>query len=74
MLLDQEETRSMKTGKRVTQRYCRSPVFFNLYSKYIVKEGLEGFADLCVDFIIIIIIINIIIIIIIYLLVLEGQL
>ena len=73
MLLDQEETRSMKTGKRVTQRYSRSPIFFNLYSKYIVKEGLEGFADLCVDFIIIIII-NIIIIIIIYLLVLEGQL
>jgi hypothetical protein len=48
--LDQGETRNVKTGKGVTQRYCWSPIFFNLGSKYIAKEGLEGFADLCVDF------------------------
>jgi len=47
----------VKSGKRVTQRYCRAPFFFNLYSKYVAKEDLEVFADLCVDCIIIIIII-----------------
>jgi len=48
--LDQAETRSVKTVKSVTQRYCWSPTFFNLRSKNIAKEGLEGFAGLCVDF------------------------
>ena len=55
--LDQGETRSVKTGKGVTQTYCQSLIFFNLYSKYIAKEDLDVFADLCVDCIIIIIII-----------------
>jgi hypothetical protein len=45
--MDQGERRSVKTGKGVTQRYCWSPVFFNLYSKHIIMEGLEGFADVC---------------------------
>jgi hypothetical protein len=45
--MDLGETGSVKTGKGVTQRYRWSPVLFNLYSKYIAKEGLEGFADVC---------------------------
>jgi hypothetical protein len=43
--LGQGETRSMKTGRGVTQGCCLSPILFNLYSEYLTKEGLEGFGD-----------------------------
>jgi len=42
--LNQEETRSVKFG-RVKQGCCLSPIPFNLYSKCLIKEALEGFGD-----------------------------
>ena len=35
----------MKTGRGVRQGYCSSPILFNLYSKCLTKEALEGFGD-----------------------------
>jgi hypothetical protein len=43
--LDQGETRSVKIGSGVRQGCCLSPIMFNLYSKYITKEAIEGFGD-----------------------------
>jgi hypothetical protein len=42
--LNQGETRSVKTG-RVRQECCLSPILFNIYSKCLTKEALEGFGD-----------------------------
>jgi len=39
------ETRSVKTGRRVRQGCCLSPILFNLYSEYLTKEDLEGLGD-----------------------------
>ena len=39
------ETRSVKTGRGVTQGCCLSPVLFNLYCECLTKEALEGFGD-----------------------------
>ena len=36
------ETRSVKTGRRVRQECCLSPILFNLYSECLTKEALEG--------------------------------
>jgi hypothetical protein len=36
----------VKIGRGVRQRYCLSPILFNLYIKYLTKEVLEGFGDL----------------------------
>jgi hypothetical protein len=43
--LDQGETRSVKIGRGVRQGCCLSPIVFNLYSEYLIKEALEGFGD-----------------------------
>jgi hypothetical protein len=43
--LGQWETRSVKLGRGVRQGCCLSPILFNLYSKYLTKEALEGFRD-----------------------------
>jgi hypothetical protein len=44
--LNQRKTSSVKTGRRIRQGYCLSPVWFNLYSESLTKEALEGFGDL----------------------------
>jgi hypothetical protein len=41
--LDQGKTRSVKIGRGVRQGCCLSPILFNLCSKYLTKEPLEGF-------------------------------
>ena len=43
--LDQEETRSVKTGREVRQECCLSPILFNLYGEYSIHEALNGFGD-----------------------------
>jgi Reverse transcriptase (RNA-dependent DNA polymerase). len=43
--LDQEERRSAKNGRWVTQGYCLSPIPFNLYGECFTKETLERFGD-----------------------------
>ena len=35
----------MKIGRGVRQRYCLSPILFNLYSECLTKEAVEGFGD-----------------------------
>jgi hypothetical protein len=35
----------VKPGGRVRQDCCLSSVAFNVYSKYLTKEALEGFGD-----------------------------
>jgi hypothetical protein len=43
--LDQGETRSMKTGRRVGQGYCLSPIIFDLHRECFTSEATEGFGD-----------------------------
>jgi len=43
--LNRGETRSVKTGRRVRQGCCLSPILFNLYSECLTKEALEGLGD-----------------------------
>ena len=43
--LDGGEARSTKTGRRVRQRSCLSPVLFNLCSECLTKEALDGSGD-----------------------------
>jgi len=43
--MDREETRGLKTGRGVRQRYCLSLILFDLYSEYCTKEALAGFGD-----------------------------
>jgi hypothetical protein len=43
--LNRRETRSVKIGRGVRQECCLSPTLFNLYSKCLTKESLEGFGD-----------------------------
>jgi hypothetical protein len=40
--LDQGETRSMKTGRGVTQGCCLLPILFNLYSDTLPRKLLKG--------------------------------
>jgi hypothetical protein len=43
--LDEEGTRSVKTGEWARQVRCLSPILFNLYSEYLTKQALEGLGD-----------------------------
>ena len=43
--LNRGETRSVKIRRGVRQGCCLSPILFNLYSKCLTKEALEGFGD-----------------------------
>ena len=43
--LDRGETRSEQTGGAVRQGWCLSPILFNLYSKCITTEALDGLGD-----------------------------
>ena len=43
--LDQGETKSVKIGREIGKVCCLSPILFNLHSKYLTKEALEGFGD-----------------------------
>jgi hypothetical protein len=43
--LDQGETINVKTGRGARQGCCLPLILFNLYSKYLIKETLEGFGD-----------------------------
>ena len=43
--LNRGETRSVKIGRGIRQGCCLSPILFNLYSKYLTKEALEGWGD-----------------------------
>jgi hypothetical protein len=40
--MDQGEIRDVKTGRRVAQGHCTSPISFNLYSGYLSKKAPEG--------------------------------
>ena len=43
--LDRGEKRSVQTGRVVRQGCCLSPILFNLYSEFLIKEALDGFGD-----------------------------
>jgi len=43
---DKVETKTVKIGRGVRQGFCLSPILCNLYSKYFIKEAVEGFGDL----------------------------
>ena len=43
--LNQGETDSAKIGKGVRQGCCMSPILFNLYGEYLMKEALAEVGD-----------------------------
>jgi hypothetical protein len=43
--LNRGEKRSVKIGRVVRQGCCLSPILFNVYSEYLIKEALEGLGD-----------------------------
>ena len=43
--LNRRETRIVKTGRRIRQGCCLSPILFYLYSKCLTKETLEVYGD-----------------------------
>jgi hypothetical protein len=38
-------TRSVETGREARQECSLSPILFNFYSKYLIKEALESFEN-----------------------------
>ena len=45
LCLNQEETDSVKIGRGVRQGCCMSPILFNLYGEYLMKEALAEVGD-----------------------------
>ena len=45
MHLNQGETVSVQIGRGVRQGYCMSPILFNLYGEYLIKEALAEVGD-----------------------------
>ena len=43
--LNQEETNSVKIGRELRQGCCMSPILFNLYGEYLMKEELAEVED-----------------------------
>jgi hypothetical protein len=43
--LEQGETNGVEIGRGVRQGCCMSPILFNLYGEWLVKEALEGLGD-----------------------------
>ena len=43
--LDQGETDNVKIGRGVRQGCCMSPILFNLYGEYLMKEALAEVGD-----------------------------
>ena len=43
--LNQGETDSVKIGRGVRQGCCMSPILFNLYGEYLMKEALAEVGD-----------------------------
>jgi hypothetical protein len=41
LILDQEETQSVNTGREIRQGCCLSPILFDLYREYLTKEAPE---------------------------------
>jgi hypothetical protein len=39
----------VKIGRGVRQGFCLSPILFNLYSEYLIKEALEELGDFKID-------------------------
>jgi hypothetical protein len=46
---DCRKTRSVKTGRGVSQECCLSPNLFNLYSEYLTRKALEKFQDFKIE-------------------------
>jgi Reverse transcriptase (RNA-dependent DNA polymerase). len=44
--LNEEETDDVKIGRGVRQGCCMSPLLFNVYGEYLMKEGLLIRSDL----------------------------
>ena len=47
--LNQGETDSVKIGRGVRQGCCMSPILFNLYVEYLMKEALAEFEDFKIE-------------------------
>ena len=45
MCLNQGETDNVETGRGVRQGCCISPILFNLYGEYLMKEALAEVGD-----------------------------
>ena len=45
LFINQGETNSVKIGKGVRQGCCMSPILFNLYEEYLMKEALDEVGD-----------------------------
>ena len=39
----------VKTGRRITQGCCSTPILFNVYNEYLPDEALKGFQYLKID-------------------------
>ena len=47
--LNQMKTDNVKIGRGVRQGYCMSPILFNLYGEYLIKEALAEVGDFKIE-------------------------